>query len=518
MKKRLIPLILAAIMILMLIPFSGSAAWNGVATLEPLGDGSRENPYKICTENEFAGFAKMVNADVDFKDKYVVLDADIDLDNQLWTPIGVAKDYAFNGHFDGQGHTVKNVKVEVTTDYGGLFGFVVDGTIENLYVENISVTSNKYAAGVASNLQVTPGTGYSCIRNVHVNAAKLCSDQCGGIVGRISTKSATTDQMLIEYCSTTGVVIERVKAASDAASSNFFFGGIVGAAGAVKIRYCWSENFEGTCGGNVTGYCCVAGICGIQGADSVGADIENCYAINVSGKLDESTTLGSEKIAFGGIIGRAGNTNTNCEAQNCFAIKTSFNTAALTDCSGGVFGQVAKAILFNNCFTDAEAGVGADLSWMDYPVKAKINAADLSTSGAVDTFKLNQGSTKAVWTYDSYAGHPVIDQAQIADNVFTAADYIDLIEETTAEETTSWPTLPPDVTAAPPAETKAPQTEAPVTEAPVAETEAPADVVTEAPAPVTEAPAAKSGCASSAFCGFAVIAVIGSAYIAKKKH
>ncbi len=75
------------------------------------------------------------------------------------------------------------------------------------------------------------------------------------------------------------------------------------------------------------------------------------------------------------------------------------------------------------------------------------------------------------------------------------------------------PPVEPETTVAP--ETEAPETEAPTTEAPV--TEAP---VTEAPAteaPTTEAPAEEKGCGSMIAGAVAVIALLGTAIVFKKK-
>ena len=71
-------------------------------------------------------------------------------------------------------------------------------------------------------------------------------------------------------------------------------------------------------------------------------------------------------------------------------------------------------------------------------------------------------------------------------------------------------TAAPETTKAP--ETEAPETEAPETEAPAADTEAPAQTN----APETEAPA-KSGCGSFVAGGVAILAILGTALVIKKR-
>ena len=91
--------------------------------------------------------------------------------------------------------------------------------------------------------------------------------------------------------------------------------------------------------------------------------------------------------------------------------------------------------------------------------------------------------------------------------------------ETTAAPETQAPETEPETTKAP--ETEAPATEAPATEAPATEapaTEAPATEApaTEAPAPETE-PAKEGGCGGMIAGGVAIVAILGTALIVKKR-
>ena len=122
-----------------------------------------------------------------------MLTADIDLNNEPWTPIGPDRDSAYTGTFDGQGHTVKNLSVTVNVQPGraGLFGCVKDGTIRKLTVAgSVSCTANQgWCGGIA---------GYAMDETIE-NCPSLCTVSCtgidarvGGIVGYVPSSSSMT--------------------------------------------------------------------------------------------------------------------------------------------------------------------------------------------------------------------------------------------------------------------------------------------------------------------------------------
>ncbi|MBR5003097.1 MAG: hypothetical protein IKY13_06265, partial [Bacteroidaceae bacterium] len=101
----------------------------------------------LSTAAALRTFAQKVNTGADyFEGKTIKLGADIDLNNEEWTPIGSAyKDHGFMGNFDGNGYTIKNLKIaEIALDadnyaYAGLFGVTesVDKDNQN-YIKNLT--------------------------------------------------------------------------------------------------------------------------------------------------------------------------------------------------------------------------------------------------------------------------------------------------------------------------------------------------------------------------------------------
>ena len=116
--------------------FSGGITGNpALAT----GSGTETDPYQISTAAGLKWFRDKVNdAKTEEETKIcAVLTANIDLNNEPWTPIGnytTTNEIFYEGTFDGGGHTISNLNVTDRFICAGLFGAVKGGTIKNLTV------------------------------------------------------------------------------------------------------------------------------------------------------------------------------------------------------------------------------------------------------------------------------------------------------------------------------------------------------------------------------------------------
>ena len=215
---------------------SGSGTIKGGTFKTPMtGSGTESDPYQIGTADQLKLFRDIVNGaggQTQNRGAYAVLTADIDLNNEPWTPIGPDRDSAYTGTFDGQGHTVKNLSVTVNVQPGraGLFGCVKDGTIRKLTVAgSVSCTANQgWCGGIA---------GYAMDETIE-NCASLCTVSCtgidarvGGIVGLVDYNSRT---LIIRDCYNIGKITGR----SDNGSGDA--GGICGFYMNGKISNCYN--------------------------------------------------------------------------------------------------------------------------------------------------------------------------------------------------------------------------------------------------------------------------------------
>ena len=123
--------------------------WDGVSVASSFssGNGSLDNPYVISTSSQFMYFKSLIDGDNSstYRDKYYVLENDLDFDNHSISGIGsITNDSVFMGNFDGNGYTISNILIDkgVTADdvdYYGLFTKTKNAYINNLNINNLKV-------------------------------------------------------------------------------------------------------------------------------------------------------------------------------------------------------------------------------------------------------------------------------------------------------------------------------------------------------------------------------------------
>ncbi|MBO5941650.1 MAG: hypothetical protein J6Q63_00005, partial [Bacteroidales bacterium] len=158
-----------------------------------------EGNYAVTAAPGLEWIADEVKNGNKFTGTTIKLADDIDLtgvttDGDSFGPIGrycsgQGVNKPFEGHFDGQGHTIKGIYQSGwdfgyewgTTGYLGLFGYVKDATVENLIIEDMqSVVEGGTLAAVAGRAD-----GECTFKNITVKSTNLgtYNNRCGGIVG-----------------------------------------------------------------------------------------------------------------------------------------------------------------------------------------------------------------------------------------------------------------------------------------------------------------------------------------------
>ena len=176
-----------------------------------MGIVSAQDVVEISTVDQLKAFRDAVNSGNTYVGKTVKLTDDLDLSGESnWTPIGNLVAYpnqSFNGTFDGDGHSISNVTVNDNTPnhaVAGLFGSVVNGTIKNLTVKNVDLTSTHYAGGIVAytsngptieNCKVIGGAIKSTPEIV--NGSYDNGDKIGGIMG-YATAGSTINNCWVE--------------------------------------------------------------------------------------------------------------------------------------------------------------------------------------------------------------------------------------------------------------------------------------------------------------------------------
>lgn len=154
-------------------------AWDG--TTDTRWHNYEQTTFEINTAEQLAGLAELVSAFEVFDETIVIkLTADIDLGNREWTPIGGDSDWSFGGTFDGQGHTIRGLCINATTDNQGLFGYIDKSAIvQNLIVTGSVTTSKEYTGGIVGRSPRNKGT----VRNCGFYGTVTATGTSGGVVG-----------------------------------------------------------------------------------------------------------------------------------------------------------------------------------------------------------------------------------------------------------------------------------------------------------------------------------------------
>ena len=308
------------------LTIDGEVVWTAGAEFVAIGVTKVEGVYHINSLDGLKWLAAEVNGGNTFSGKTVVLDADINLASEEWTPIGNSTN-KFQGKFDGQNHTIKNLVVTGYNDYAGLFGYSSGGnTIKNLIVENANVTGDGYLGAVVgcafttsfNNVTIkgdvyVEGTGqdigaltgytYGTLTDITVNANEGSyvkgESYFGGVVG---------------YRGEGDITYTRVKSNIDVTGKYYMIGGITG------IAQYGNKFVDCECSGNVSltdgdpnstnRWMRIGGIAGswMDGDDSYVVTLENC---SFTGKLSSKNTNGDYVKEFdnNGYVGRSYNTS-----------------------------------------------------------------------------------------------------------------------------------------------------------------------------------------------------------------
>ncbi len=136
----------------------------------------------ITTVGELKALRDAVNSGTSYVGVNIYLKADLDLNNEAWTPIGDATN-PFMGNFEGWGHKIRNLKVEGSNDYAGLFGYIDGGSVRDVGVEGSGVAGKLYVGGICGYLK--SGEISSCYSNIAVSGTQYVGGLCGYSEGKI---------------------------------------------------------------------------------------------------------------------------------------------------------------------------------------------------------------------------------------------------------------------------------------------------------------------------------------------
>ena len=386
--------------------------------------------WTINSATELKILADKVNEGIDyFEGKTIKLGADIDLKNEEWIPIGsVTKDHGFMGNFDGNGYTIKNLKItdtELTPDsdnyvYAGLFG-VTEGTdaenqnyIKNLVIENVTIETTGHIAAAAIAYPY-----YTQVENITVkgNISIKGGDYTSGV---LAYTRRCIDAKNLTIQGNEGSII----------TGNHTVGGVISDIqmnGGLTANY---ENFSAE-GLRIEASMHVGGISGIIGGQTLdGAEVENVNIVCndarrgiVSGSLGQTSTI--ENVSYKNVNGATNivgapydNDGDVVEKDGVWSIRTYVPVRTADELVAAL--EAGKNVVFKNDITIAATAGGYSKAGILQDKAQAINGAG---------YTLTVTGAGATWDCAIYTNGGIIKNLTVAGamrGIFTAGQSSDL--------------------------------------------------------------------------------------------
>lgn len=140
------------------------------------GLGTQLNPFLISTPDDLQAINNKLSA-------YYELTNDIDMTAFNFIPIGRVYPF-FNGHIDGKGFKISNLKIISNVEYTGFIARTNGGSVRNLGLENVHIESNSDHVGGLIALNSLSDIISSCYVNGVVKQNNISKSYCGGLIGR----------------------------------------------------------------------------------------------------------------------------------------------------------------------------------------------------------------------------------------------------------------------------------------------------------------------------------------------
>ena len=295
------------------------------------GKGTEAEPFILKTADHLEWFRDYVNVgktsacakiadDVEEIDMSTVChkaDAEKQVAELNWTPIGnYFKQY--QGTFDGNGKTIRNLFISSTSDEIGFFGYAADCRIKNITFDNAKVKGNdNYSTGILA------GCAGSCvIENIKTtgNCSVEGKYETGGIAGRANGNISNCENHAIvnglhSVGGIVGICFDSENSITSCANygeitgTEDFVGGIIGYFGEGSLQNSANNgNITGDARvGNLIGYANICNINNVLGIGNITANYADCNGLIVGYIADASSSASgilaynsSAKMTIGG--------------------------------------------------------------------------------------------------------------------------------------------------------------------------------------------------------------------------
>ena len=278
------------------------------------GNGTEAEPFILKAAEHLAWFRHYVNVgktsacakiadDVEEIDMSTVChkaDAEKQVAELSWTPIGnYSKQY--QGTFDGNGKTIRNLFISSTSNEIGFFGYAADCRIKNITFDNAKVKGNDN-----SSTGILAGYAGSCvIENIKTtgNCSVEGNYETGGIAGRANGNISNCENHaivnglhsvggIVGICFDSENSITLCANYGEITGTEDFVGGIIGYFGEGSLQN--SANYGNITGdarvGNLIGYANICNINNVLGIGNITANYADCNGLIVGYIVDASSS------------------------------------------------------------------------------------------------------------------------------------------------------------------------------------------------------------------------------------
>ena len=284
------------------------------------GNGTEAEPFMLKTADHLAWFRDYVNvgkvsACAKIADEVEVIDMssvchEADAEKQVaefsWTPIGNSKKY--QGTFDGNGKTIRNLFISSTSNEIGFFGDAADCRIKNITFDNAKVKGNDNCS-----TGILAGSAGSCvIENIKTtgNCSVEGNYETGGIAGRANGNISNCENHaivngyyyvggIVGICFDSGNSITSCANYGEITGTEHFVGGIIGYFGEGSLQNSANNgNISGNARvGNLIGYANICNINNVLGIGNITANHANCNGL-LAGVIWDSSSTASGILAY----------------------------------------------------------------------------------------------------------------------------------------------------------------------------------------------------------------------------
>ncbi len=253
-----------------------------------------------------------------------ILMDNIELNGEMWAPIGTSKSMCYAGVFEGNSYMITDLTIDSeNSDYQGLFGYIDEGEVYNLTIKNPQIEGYNYIGAICGYLN--SGSIVGC----GVESGSISGNKwVGGVVGANS------------YSFITNCYNKSVITGADSST-----GGIVGSTNNCTISACYNAGNVSTFGNSV------GGVVGYNGYST----ITNCYN---TGEI--RCDYGGTYSYIGGLIGYNYYSSLHASCYNVGVV------SSLSTSGGGVvgtsIGSISSTLYYNNEIFTASTNYGSGVT------------------------------------------------------------------------------------------------------------------------------------------------------------